>query len=178
MEQGAIRRSMSDDPPIEHQVGDALSAAEETVALAESCTGGLITSLLTDVPGASRYVSQGLVAYAYDPHRTLVGVSRETLDAHGAVSEASAREMAQTARDRADTTWGLAATGICGPGGGSPEKPVGTAYIAIAYAGEWGSGRSETVVEHHEVDGNRRESKRRIAREALRALHEAVTVDR
>ena len=169
---------MSDDPPIEHQVGDALSAAGETVALAESCTGGLITSLLTDVPGASTYVTQGFVAYAYGPHRTLVGVSRETLDAHGAVSEESAREMAQAARDRADTTWGLAATGICGPGGGTREKPVGTAYIAVAYAGEWGSGRSETWVERYEANGDRREAKRRIAREALRVLHEAVTADR
>lgn len=165
---------MSDDPPIEHQVGEALSAAGETVALAESCTGGLITSLLTDVPGASTYVIQGLVAYAYDPHRTLVGVSRETLDSHGAVSEQSAREMAQAARDRADATWGLAATGICGPGGGSEEKPVGTAYIAVAYAGEWGSGRSETRVKRHEANGNRREVKRRIAREALRTLHEVI----
>jgi len=165
---------MPDDPPIEEHVGEALSTADQTVALAESCTGGLIASLLTDVPGASAYVTQGLVAYAYDTHRTLLGVSRETLDVHGAVSEECAGEMAQAARDRGDTTWGLAATGICGPGGGSEKKPVGTTLIAVSYAGEWGTETSETIVERHEFDGDRRELKERIAREALRTLLDAV----
>lgn len=170
--------SESDDPPIEKRIGEALSATGGTVAIAESCTGGLISSLLTDVPGASAYVDRALVAYAYDTHRTLLGVSRETLDAHGTVSEEAAREMAQAARDRADTTWGLAATGICGPGGGTPEKPVGTALTAVAYAGEWDTGTTETVVEAHEFDGSRHETKRQVARAALRMLHIAIDARR
>jgi nicotinamide-nucleotide amidase len=160
--------------PIERRVGGALSRTGATVALAESCTGGLIASLLTDIPGASEYVDRSLVAYAYDAHRTLLGVSRETLDAHGTVSEESARQMAQAARDGADTTWGLAATGVLGPGGGTPEKPVGTVFVGVAYAGEWGSGTSETSVTRYALDGERREMKERVARNALGDLHEAV----
>ena len=170
--------SESDDPPVEKRVGDALAAAEGTVAVAESCTGGRITSLLASVPGASAYLTQGLVAYAYDTHRTLLGVSRETLDAHGAVSTECAREMARAARDRADATWGVAATGICGPGGGTPEKPVGTAYIAVSYAGGWGTETSKTVVETHEFDGDRREVNERIARRSIEALNEAIAARR
>ena len=115
----------TEEEPIERRVGEALSTTGATVALAESCTGGLIASLLTDVPGASEYVDRSLVAYAYDAHRTLLGVSRETLDTHGTVSEASANQMARAARDGADTTWGLAATGVLGPGGGTPQNPSG-----------------------------------------------------
>lgn len=164
----------TEEEPIERRVGEALSTTGATVALAESCTGGLIASLLTDVPGASEYVDRSLVAYAYDAHRTLLGVSRETLDTHGTVSEASANQMARAARDGADTTWGLAATGVLGPGGGTPQKPVGTAFVAVAYAGEWGSGTSGTSVARYTLDGDRREMKERLAREALGDLHEAV----
>jgi len=160
--------------PIERRVGEVLSNAGATVALAESCTGGLIASLLTDVPGASEYVDRSLVAYAYDAHRTLLGVSREALDAHGTVSEESARQMAQAARDGADTTWGLAATGVLGPGGGTPQKPVGTVFVGVAYAGAWGSGTSGTSVRRYTLEGNRREMKERLARKALGDLHEAI----
>jgi nicotinamide-nucleotide amidase len=164
----------AEDRPIERRVGEALSSTDATVAVAESCTGGLIGSLLTDVPGASEYFMQGFIAYAYDTHRTLLGVDRETLDAHGAVSAESAGEMARTARDRADSTWGLAATGVLGPGGGSPEKPAGTTFIAVSYAGEWESRTSETTVEQYTLDGDRQELKEAVARTALDALYEAI----
>ena len=167
-----------DDRPIERRVGTALSETDATVAVAESCTGGLIGSLLTNVPGASEYFVQGLVAYAYDSHRTLLGVTRETLDSHGAVSEGCARETAQAARDRADATWGVGATGVLGPGGGTPETPVGTAFVAVAYAGEWESGTTETRVERHALDGDRRELKSEVARTTLRMLHEAIIARR
>lgn len=162
--------SESDDPPIEARVGDALRDVGATVAVAESCTGGLVGSLLTDVPGSSDYFDRGLVVYSYDAKLQALGVSRETLDEHGAVSEPVAREMARGVRDVAGTTWGVATTGIAGPGGGSAEKPVGTVFVGVAYAGEWGSGDSYATVSRHEFDGSRTEIKERIARRALEAL--------
>lgn len=160
--------------PIERRIGEALRETDATLAAAESCTGGLIGSLVTDVPGASDYFDRSLVAYDYDAHRTLLGVTRETLDAHGTVSEPAARQMAQAARDTADTTWGLAATGVLGPSGGTPEKPVGTVYVGVAYAGEWGTETSDTEVYRHEVDGDRREAKERATRRALRDLLDTI----
>lgn len=162
------------DPPVEARVGEALRAADETVTTAESCTGGLIGSLLTDVPGSSDYFDRALVTYSYDAKLELVGVARETLDEHGAVSEPVARQMARGARDTAGTTWGVATTGIAGPSGGSDEKPVGTVYIAVAYRGEWGSGRSTTTVNRYEFDGDRQQIKEQIARRALADLLDAV----
>ena len=165
---------MAPADPIERRVGEALRETNATLTAAESCTGGLIGSLITDVPGASEYFDRSLVAYDYDAHRTLLGVTRETLDAHGAVSELAARQMAQAARDTADTTWGLAATGLLGPGGGTLEKPVGTVYVGVAYAGEWGTETSDTAVSGHDVAGDRREAKGRTARRALQKLLDAI----
>lgn len=162
--------SSSADDAIETRLGDALRETDATVAVAESCTGGLVGSLLTDVPGSSDYFDRSLVTYSSRAKRALLAVSRENLDAHGAVSEPVAREMARGARDTAEATWGLSTTGIAGPGGGTAEKPVGTVYIGVAYAGEWGTGDSETTVEHHVFDGDRREIKAKIARRALAAL--------
>jgi nicotinamide-nucleotide amidase len=164
---------MSD--PIERRVGEALREDGATVATAESCTGGLIGSLLTDIPGSSDYVDRGFVTYAYDAKREMLGVSREALDEYGAVSEPVAREMARGARDVADTTWGVSTTGIAGPSGGSEENPVGTVYIGVAYAAPWGSGGSYATVSRYEFDGDRRGIKGKIARQALSdLLHEIV----
>ena len=162
------------DPPMEERVGDLLERRGETVAVAEGCTGGLVGALLTSRPGASAYLDRVVVPYDYDALRDLLAVSRETLDAHGAVSEPAARETAQAARDTADATWGVGATGVLGPGGGTPETPVGTAFVAVAYAGEWESGTTETRVERHALDGDRRELKSEVARTTLRMLHEAI----
>jgi nicotinamide-nucleotide amidase len=167
-------REYADDPPIEERVGDALRDATETVAVAESCTGGLIGSLLTDVPGSSDYFDRSLVTYSYDAKLTALAVPREELDEHGAVSEPVARSMARGVRDVSDATWGVATTGIAGPSGGTAEKPVGTVFIGLAYSGEWGSGESWATVERYEFDGDRREVKEQIARQALTDLHEAV----
>ncbi|SEK39077.1 CinA family protein [Haloferax larsenii] len=163
-------REFASDPPEEERVGDALRDAGHTVATAESCTGGLIGSLLTDVPGSSDYFDRSLVTYSYDAKRHELAVSREALDEDGAVSEAVAREMAAGVRDVADTTWGVATTGIAGPEGGLPGKPVGTVFVGIAYAAPWGSGDSYTRVERFEYDGSRTEVKEQIARGALRML--------
>jgi nicotinamide-nucleotide amidase len=109
-----------------------LVAAGLTVALAESCTGGLIAKLLTDRAGASAFFERSIVSYANSAKMDCLNVSRETLDCHGAVSAACAEEMAKGVRAAAQTDIGLAVTGIAGPDGGSPEKPVGTVYLAMA----------------------------------------------
>ena len=163
-------REYAEDPPIEHRIGDALREAGATLAVAESCTGGLVASLLTDVSGSSDYFDRGLVTYSYDSKRELLAVSREALDEHGAVSEPVAREMAKGVRDTSGATWGLATTGIAGPTGGTEENPVGTVYVGIAYAGEWGTETSFSTVEHHVYDGDRLEVKEQIARGALADL--------
>ncbi|WP_122089714.1 CinA family protein [Halalkalicoccus subterraneus] len=163
---------MSD--PIEERVGEALRERGATVATAESCTGGLIGSLLTDVPGSSDYLDRGFVTYAYDAKREMVGVAREALDEHGAVSDPVARGMARGARDVADVTWGVSTTGIAGPAGGSEEAPVGTVFIGVAYAAPWGSGDSYATVSRYEFDGSRTEIKGKIARQALADLHDAI----
>src|SRR5207253_8703595 len=103
-----------------------------TVALAESCTGGLVAHRLTNVPGSSAYVRGALVAYANSAKQDLLGVRRETLAAHGAVSEETAGEMAAGARRAFGASIGVSTTGIAGPDGGTPEKPVGTVCFGLA----------------------------------------------
>lgn len=167
-------REFADDPPVEERLGDSLSETDATVAVAESCTGGLVGSLVTDVPGSSAYFDRGVCAYSYEAKMQLLGVDRETLDEHGAVSEPVARQMAAGARDTAGTTWGVSTTGIAGPSGGTSAKSVGTVFVGIAYRGEWRTGETSTVVERYEFDGDRRAIKERIARRALADLLSAV----
>jgi nicotinamide-nucleotide amidase len=167
-------RKFATEPPVEARVGDALRETGASVAVAESCTGGLIGSLLTDIPGSSAYFDRSVVTYSYDAKLEVLGVARESLDDHGAVSEPVAREMAAGVRDTAGVDWGIATTGIAGPDGGTDEKPVGTVYIGLAYRGEWGTGDSYTAVDRHVFDGTRTEIKERIARRALETLLDAV----
>jgi nicotinamide-nucleotide amidase len=166
--------------PIEERVGQALRETDATVAVAESCTGGLVGSLLTDVPGSSDYFDRSLVTYSNDAKQDLLAVSREALDAHGAVSEPVAREMARAVRDTAGTTWGVATTGIAGPTGATPDKPAGTVFVAVAYAGPWGTGTgtSSASVERYEFEGSRLERKERFARQALEDLLAAIEARR
>jgi len=109
-----------------------LAARGERVALAESCTGGLLAELLTAVPGASAVLDLGVVAYSNAMKAAVVGVPAALLEAHGAVSEPVARALAEGARRLAGATWGVGITGIAGPDGGTPEKPVGTVHLALA----------------------------------------------
>jgi nicotinamide-nucleotide amidase len=159
---------------IERRVGDRLRETDATVAAAESLTGGLVGSLLTDVPGSSDYFDRAVVAYSNDAKLTDLGVTRESLDAHGAVSAAVAREMAQGVRDRAETTWGVSTTGIAGPTGGTDDKPVGLVYVGVAYAAPWGSGESTVSADRYVFEGDRRAVKGESARRALRDLLAAV----
>jgi len=117
---------------LEAVVGRLLAERNMTIAVAESCTGGLVTSRLTDVPGSSRYLNSAVVAYANIAKTNFLGVPLSTLTAHGAVSAETAAAMATGIRDRSQTDLGVAVTGIAGPGGGSPEKPVGLVYLAVA----------------------------------------------
>ncbi len=115
---------------LEAVVGDLLKARGWRIAMGESCTGGLATTLLTDVAGSSAYVDRTIVAYSNDAKTELLGVPAALIDAHGAVSEPVAEAMARGARDLSRVDIGVGITGIAGPGGGTPEKPVGTVCIA------------------------------------------------
>ena len=113
------------------------------ISFAESCTGGLVAATLVDVPDASRVLDMSFVTYANEAKTDLVGVSPDTLAAHGAVSEQTAREMASGVARRSGAQVGVSATGIAGPGGGTPEKPVGTVCFGFSVAG-----RVTTVTRH------------------------------
>ena len=113
-------------------VHSQLTAKGKTLATAESCTGGTIASQLTAQAGASRYFRGGIVAYSNDVKECALGVKHSTLEQHGAVSEQTAREMAEGVRERFDSDYAIATTGIAGPDGGTPTKPVGTVWIAVA----------------------------------------------
>jgi len=117
---------------LEAVVGHLLRQSNATIALAESCTGGLIASMLTDVAGSSDYFLFSAVTYANQAKIDVLGVDPGTLNTHGAVSEETARQMAQGVRQRAGSTYGLAVSGIAGPDGGTPEKPVGTVCVGLA----------------------------------------------
>jgi len=148
---------------LEEVVGALLVAERATVAVAESCTGGLATSRLTDVPGSSRYLLEGVIAYANDAKMRLLGVDEQTLDQDGAVSEAVVRQMALGVRERAGASFGLASTGIAGPGGGSAEKPVGTVWLAVA-------GQREITCRRVQLPGDRATIKARAAQALLDLL--------
>ncbi len=113
-------------------VGEALAGRGLSLALAESCTGGMVAARLTHRPGASRFLEAGLVTYSNAAKEALLGVERATLEAHGAVSEAVARAMLDGARRATGADAAIAITGIAGPEGGTVEKPVGTVWIGAA----------------------------------------------
>jgi competence/damage-inducible protein CinA-like protein len=121
----------TDGRSLEAVVGDLLRQYTLTIAVAESCTGGLLASRLTDVPGSSDYVERGVVCYSNRSKTELAGVPAALIAEHGAVSEPVARAMAEGIRSRAGTNIGIGITGIAGPGGGTPEKPVGTVSVAV-----------------------------------------------
>jgi nicotinamide-nucleotide amidase len=123
-----------DDDEIEDVVVRLLTERKKTLALAESCTGGCIAQRMTDVPGASVVFLGGMVSYANSIKEKFLGVRAETLQQYGAVSEAVARAMAFGTREKFGSDFAIAVTGIAGPGGGTPEKPVGTVFIALASA--------------------------------------------
>lgn len=145
------------------EVVKMLKSAGMTVTTVESCTGGLISATLVDVSGASAVLNQAYVTYANEAKQTMVGVKTETLEAYGAVSEQTAREMAEGGAKAAKADAALAVTGIAGPDGGSAEKPVGLVYIGCCVKGK-------TVVERNVFKGSRREVREQSVMAALELL--------
>lgn len=167
-----------DDTDLALHVGRMLRAGGLTLAVAESCTGGLVSKRLTDFPGSSDFMHASFVTYHNDAKRDVLGVRAETLGMHGAVSEQCAGEMAEGARRVAHADVGLAITGIAGPGGGSEEKPVGTVWYAVSLAGALARrlGHDESVIARKFVHpGDRADIRERAAQTALDMVRRALT---
>ncbi len=156
-----------DDEQLEEVIIGLLTDRKETVSLAESCTGGFIANRLTNVPGASVVFRAGLVAYNNEAKERFLGVKSETLDQHGAVSEAVAREMAEGARNHSATDYALSVTGIAGPSGGTDAKPVGTVFIGLA-------SKSGTKVRQHRNNYDRETFKYVTSQQALEMLRQKI----
>lgn len=152
-----------DEDTLESVIAFQLKAKGLTLAAAESCTGGLISHTLTNVPGSSSYFERSYVVYSNRSKTEDLGVPVQILQEHGAVSAQTAEAMARGVRLKAGTDLGLAVTGIAGPGGGTEQKPVGLVYIALAASGD-------TIVERHLWQGSREQIKNRAALAALRLL--------
>ncbi len=145
---------------LSREVGDMLREQGLTLATAESCTGGLVGHIVTEIPGSSDYFVGGVISYSNDVKHRILGVPQEILDTVGAVSPECARAMAHGARNLLRADIAVSITGIAGPSGGTPEKPVGLTYFHIVGPdAEWG--------EHHVWQGNRHENKLASARNAL-----------
>ncbi|NMA99925.1 MAG: competence/damage-inducible protein A [Firmicutes bacterium] len=157
-----------DGERLEEVVAKALLAKGLTLSLAESCTGGLISHRLTNIPGSSGFLERGYVVYSNQAKEEDLGVKKATLEQFGAVSAETAKEMSEGVRQRAGTDFGLAVTGIAGPGGGTSAKPVGLVYISLARAGH-------TIVQQHLWKGSREVVKNRTAIAALQLLWKTVS---
>ncbi|HHU63560.1 MAG TPA: competence/damage-inducible protein A [Clostridiales bacterium] len=152
-----------DDDTIEQVVVNELKALGYMLSIAESCTGGLVANLITNVPGASHIFDRGFITYSNESKVELLGVPREIIEKNGAVSPQTAKAMAEGLLSRTSSNMALAVTGIAGPGGGTPEKPVGLVYVAVA-------DRSQTRVSRFNFVGNRQRNKLMTAKYALNTL--------
>ncbi len=153
--------------PVERQIKTLCRLHRKTVALAESCTGGYISHRLTNVPGSSRYFLGGVVVYSNEAKHKLLGVPQRCLAEHGAVSDVVARLMAEGVRRVFNSSVGLSVTGIAGPGGGSPGKPVGLVFIGI-------SDEYATEVYSFRLSGSRLDIKEKTVQKALSLLTKAL----
>lgn len=149
-------------------VGERLAARGEWLATAESCTGGLIAKLLTDIAGSSRWFERGAVTYSNLAKQQLLDVPAEVLQRSGAVSAETVQAMAQGLLARAPVQWTLAVSGVAGPDGGTPERPVGTVWIA------WSGTRVASGASRFRFDGDRDAVRRRSAAAALQGLLDLV----
>lgn len=150
---------------LEQEVAELLLSLKMTIAVAESCTGGLICHRLTNVSGSSDYLESGVVAYSNPSKAKLLGVSGEVISKHGAVSEACVQAMATGIKKLAGTDLGLSVSGIAGPTGGTLEKPVGTVYIALA-------SNNDVQCWKYLFEGRRGEIKQKASEEALMRIRE------
>ncbi len=158
------------DDLIEAAIGSMLAKDKLRLAVAESCTGGLIARRITDIPGSSAYFTGGVVAYSNEQKMALLGVAPDTLEKHGAVSEETAREMAVGVREKMRADYALSITGIAGPTGGTEEKPVGLVFIGLAHPGG-------VEVKRRQFGKDRTINRERSAQAALHLLYQ-VLVDR
>ena len=149
-------------------LAERLLVRGECLACAESCTGGWVAKVCTDLPGSSGWFERGFVTYTNLAKQEMLGVAAATLEAHGAVSEATVREMAQGALTHSAAHWTLAISGIAGPGGGSPDKPVGTVWMA--WAGPVGRCRAQ----RYHFPGDRETVRRQAVAAALQGLLEQL----
>ena len=152
---------------VARKVGSYLAHNHLTLSVCESCTGGMLGSLITSIPGSSEYFVGGIIAYSDAIKRRLVGVKARTLSQHGAVSSAVAREMALAVKKKMNSDIGMSITGIAGPSGGSREKPVGLVYVGLAM-------KRRLVVREFCFKGGREVIRRAACRQALRLLHEIL----
>ncbi len=155
---------MSDLNKLAQQTGEQLRQQHLVLAVAESCTGGWVAKCLTDIPGSSQWFDRGFVSYSNAAKQAMLGVTGATLESTGAVSEQAVREMAAGALKNSTADVALAVSGIAGPGGGMPGKPVGTVCFAWARAG--GAGRAETRY----FKGDREAVRRQAVGHALQGL--------
>jgi nicotinamide-nucleotide amidase len=151
------------------KISNLLKEKHLTIATAESCTGGLIAHSLTNISGSSDYFDRGIVSYSNNAKVELLDVSQDILDKYGAVSEQVAKAMAEGVRIKSNTDIGIATTGITGPTGGTPEKPVGLVYIAV-------STKENTIVKKFLFTGDRLENKESICNVALQMLLETIDI--
>jgi len=157
-----------DRQALEFSLGELLLEQGLRLAVAESCTGGLVGHLITNVPGSSQYFLGGVMAYANETKIKLLGVRQQTLDEHGAVSRETVLEMAAGVRRLLGADIGAAISGIAGPGGGTPEKPVGLTWIGL-------SGPGVDAAWSYVWDGDRLAVKEQSARHVLRLLVDYLT---
>jgi nicotinamide-nucleotide amidase len=150
------------------ELGLLLSARRQWLAVAESCTGGLIAQCITEVPGSSGWFERGLVTYSNRAKQELLGLTPQTLEQHGAVSRETAEAMARGLLVMAPADWAIAVTGIAGPGGGSPEKPVGLVWTA------WAQKHGPVQSAHRQFSGSRAEIREAAAQAALQGLLERL----
>jgi nicotinamide-nucleotide amidase len=153
-----------DEETLDEVIGRWLTERKETLAIAESCTGGWVANRLTNVSGSSNYFDRGIITYSNAAKVEMLGVPEEIIKEHGAVSEQTARAMAEGVRRVAKTTYGLSTTGIAGPTGGTPDKPVGLVWIALATP-------SQTSAKKFIYTNDRLVNKERFSQAALNTLY-------
>ncbi len=155
------------DDTLEQLAGKLLLEQRATLATAESCTGGMIAQMVTSVPGSSAYYKGSIIAYAYEAKTQHLGVKEETISKYGAVSEETVREMAQGAKEKFSVDYSIAVSGIAGPGGATPDKPVGTVWIALA-------GPKGVYAKRFQFGDNRERNIQRTAITALALLRKMI----
>ncbi len=158
------------DTPLEKVILDFMETRNLTLAIAESCTGGYLAHQFTQHPGCSTVFSGSAVAYSYDMKESMLGVKHATLTEHGAVSAEVVEEMARGAIERYESDYSISISGIAGPGGGMPEKPVGTVWIGVA-------NKAKTISKKFQFGSKRRENIERSAASALMMLHKLLKED-